>query len=345
VRPAARTRVVFLILDAFALKRADRKNSTAIWDWSDRGAGARVGRSVLASSTYPNHATFATGVGPARHGIFTNHVIRDGTVLPAFQVGPMAPTIFDSCQAAGMETEAILGDHHLVGVMGARAANRHWPPDGELDSQVQLDPLGYPHDDEVLPRLESALAGSADLVVGYFGSIDTHSHIFGPDSPEAAEAYRSLDGRLRQVNEALAPDWDRTILMVASDHDQVTALDRPPVDLRARAESAGAQAIVVDEGDAALVGTASPDWMSGCDGLAGWTTVGEGQYLAWSEPGRWFGATDGFPVKGLHGGEHTRDQLALISGGHPAVAAIAEQLGSVPEAAAWAGAIRAGLSI
>ncbi|HSL25103.1 MAG TPA: alkaline phosphatase family protein, partial [Acidimicrobiia bacterium] len=184
-------RVFFLILDAFDPGRLSPRLTPNLWRWANAdGAVAGTGISVMASSTYPNHATFITGVPPRVHGIHLNYVISD-EIRGAWETGPGVATLFD--RVSDLETEAVLGDHHLVGVMGAAAATRHWPPGGDISKAGQLDPLGYPDDDEVLPRLLTALDTEAEFLVGYFGSIDTYSHIYGPDSPQATEAYRRLD--------------------------------------------------------------------------------------------------------------------------------------------------------
>ena len=50
---------------------------------------------------------------------------------------------FDACNAAGRSSAAVLGDHNLVGVMGAHGATEHWPGDGVLDDDVVRDGHGY----------------------------------------------------------------------------------------------------------------------------------------------------------------------------------------------------------
>ncbi|HEY7582493.1 MAG TPA: alkaline phosphatase family protein [Acidimicrobiia bacterium] len=327
-------RVFFLILDAFDPVRLSPHVTPNLWRWANAdGAATGVGRSVMASCTYPNHASFVTGVRPSEHGIWTNHVIREGQVSGAWEAGPSAPTLFDSY---GSEAIAILGDHHLVGVMGAKTAASHWPPGGELTPDIALDPLGYPADEAVLPYLVEALGTEARLVIGYLGSIDTYSHIYGPGSDEAASAYRRVDDRIGQLEEAI--DWARSAIIVVSDHVQDPAAERPGIDLRS---VLGDETIVVDEGSAALIGpTADPGVLHEVDGVEGWEQLADGNVLAWCGRGRYFGSFD-FPLfRGVHGGAHTLTQLALVSGGHPARSALAATVnaGEIP-AESWAGAI------
>jgi hypothetical protein len=327
-------RVVLLLLDAFDPGRLSPRLTPHLWALANReGAVAGRGRAVMAASTYPNHATFVTGVGPEIHGISTNHVVSEG-VKGAWEVGPRAPTLFEG----GWETAAVLGDHHLVGVMRAERATRHWPPGGVLDPSVRLDLLGYPDDTEVTPRLVAELGTAAELVVGYFGSVDTWSHFYGPASPEATEAYRRLDEQLGVVAAALVPGWSETVLVVLSDHIQETATG-PGIDLRPHLPEA---VTVVDEGGAALVaGSVEPGRLRTIGGVAGWAPAGAGSLLVWAEPGRYFGPFSEPLLRGVHGGPGTRTQLAIVGGGHRRRSELAAAVAAseVP-AIYWAGAIR-----
>lgn len=327
-------RVFFLILDAFDPVRLSPHLTPNLWRWANAdGAATGIGRSVMASCTYPNHASFVTGVRPSEHGIWANHVIREGAVSGAWEVGPLAPTIFDSY---GGEASAVFGDHHLVGVMGARRAASHWPPEGALTAGLALDLLGYPADEAVLPHLAEALSSQARLVVGYFGSIDTYSHVYGPGSDEAADAYRRVDQRIGQLEDTI--DWPQSAIIVVSDHVQDGAAERPGIDLRS---VLGEETIVVDEGSAALIGPMpDPGVLHGVEGVEGWEQLADGNVLVWCERGRYFGSSELPLLKGVHGGAHTLTQLALVSGGHPARSLLAAMVntGEVP-AESWAGAI------
>src|SRR5206468_2539608 len=146
--------------------------------------GSAVGRAVMTSSTYPNHATFATGVGPVGHGILANWVVRDGRPRATWRLGPAAPTLFDAARAAGRSSAAVFGDHHLVGIMGAGAADEHWPVDGAKPDGLPVDEHGYVYDDTVLEHLVPLLERSdcPDLVVGHLNEPDTAAHVHGPES-------------------------------------------------------------------------------------------------------------------------------------------------------------------
>jgi len=333
---------MFLILDAFDPSRLSPRLTPNLWRWANTdGAVAGAGLSVMASCTYPNHASFITGVGPEIHSIYANHVIRNGDVRGAWEVGPGVPTLFD--RLSHLETAAVLGDHHLVGVMGATSATRHWPPGGDVTTVEQLDLLGYPDDSAVLPRLVGEIETEAGLVIGYFGSIDTFSHVYGPGSDEAIDAYRRIDQRIGEIDDALRAGWDDTVLIVVSDHVQDT-VDGPGIDLRSHL---GDDLIVVDEGSAALVGgLAGPEVLSEIDGVEGWELLPDGNVLTWCDVGRYFGPFESPILLGAHGGAHTRDQLALVSGGHPGRRELASAVAAGPVSPTfWAAGVGGALGV
>jgi hypothetical protein len=121
----------------------------------------------MTSVTYPNHATFVTGVAPRVHGIVTNWVPSTGRLTPAWELGPAVPTLFDACRAAGRSSAAVFGDQRLVGVMGARAADTHWPPGGVPPADVRRDAHDYIDDRDTIVELVAALERRPDLVVSH----------------------------------------------------------------------------------------------------------------------------------------------------------------------------------
>lgn len=300
------------------------------------GWAAQGGRAVLPSSTYPNHATFVTGVEPAVHGLHGNNVVDAAGSRPAHEVGIRGQTVFDSCRAAGLHTAAVLGDHHLVPVMGATGAGMHWPPEGELPPGTPTDILGYATDDAVLEPLRRAIDTAPDLLVAHLNAPDTAGHVHGPDSQAAAAQYRATDGVLGLVLDALAPRWDDWLVIVVSDHDQETVTIPEPIDLAA---ALGPDVLVVPEGGSATV-RGPVDGLKRMAGVAGHRSLGPDLTMVWAAPGRWFGS-EPIPIRGVHGSPRQDAQLAVCGGGHPAVPALAARLrGRRPVATEWAGIVR-----
>jgi arylsulfatase A-like enzyme len=338
-------RVVFLIIDALPPRHVSREITPTLAGLAAEG-GSSIGRAVMTSATYPNHATFATGVDPTVHGLVANWIVADGRPQPAQDVGPAVATIFDACHAAGRSSAALFGDQHLVGVMGARAADEHWPPNGILDDDIARDGHGYAADHEVLPRLLRVLDGDRpDLVVGHLNEPDTAAHIHGPHSEGALTSYRAADASTAAIVEALRPTWDDTVLVVVSDHDQEDVTADGVIDLYPPAAATGLPLMPIPEGSAAIVWGDDPSsgaWLDRIDGITAHRELWSGARLVWSDPGRWFcppaGFSDGPPDLGAHGGIRTRSQVAIVAGGHPEAETLARSLNKRAqiEATEWA---------
>jgi hypothetical protein len=352
LRCTAVARVVFVIVDALPPRHVSAAVTPALFRLAEEG-GSSIGRAVMTSATYPNHATFATGVDPTVHGLLANWIVADGRPQPAQDVGPAVATIFDACRDSGRSSAAVFGDQHLVGVMGARAADEHWPVNGVLGDDIARDGHGYAADHEVLPRLLRVLEGDRpDLVVGHLNEPDTAAHVHGPNSEGALASYRSADAAIATIVDALRPTWDDTALIVVSDHDQEDVDE--PIDLYPAAAATGFPLICLPEGTAAVIwgnDASNGAWLDGVGGVAGHRELLPGVRLAWSEPRHCFRPPAPFrqepPDRGAHGGIRTRSQVAIVAGGHPDAVALARSLDdrSQIEATEWAPTVAGLLTI
>jgi len=310
--------------------------------WCRQGA---IG--VMPSSTYPNHATFVTGVTPERHGILANEIPTDRGVVPSWELGPSVPTLFDAMRAGHRSSAAVFGDHHLVGVTGAGAADSVWPG-ADPDAAIARDILGYAKDRETAAVVVRAVADGAELVVAQFNEPDTAAHVFGPDSPEARHRYARADAYLGTIVESLGDEWGDWLAIVVSDHSQESVTETDPVDLRAAAGAAGLAGTVVDDGAVALVGgelAGEAGWVAEVPGVAGVQPLGATSLLAWSDPGRYFSAVE-VPVRGVHGSPRTAAQIAVVFGGHPAAKRLASSLArGRPVSTSWAPALAGHLGL
>jgi len=111
-------RVVFVIVDALAHRHVNESTTPTLHALAQEG-GSALGRAVMTSATYPNHATFATGALPLDHGVVANWIVHEGRARPSYDIGPATPTIFDACRTAGRSSAAVLGDQNLIAIMGA----------------------------------------------------------------------------------------------------------------------------------------------------------------------------------------------------------------------------------
>lgn len=332
--------VVFCILDALPNRHISKELTPRLWELAAQGArSVEGGRAVMAASTYPNIRTFATGVGPSAHGVLVNADRRAPTEVP---------TLFSACQEAGVAIEAVLGDQELVAVMGAADADRHWPPDGVLPAGTPTCEFGYPSDAAVLDNLLDAIERRPSVLVTHINDPDTASHLYGPDSPTAIDRFRATDAVVGRLLDALAPQWDETVVIVVSDHDQETVTVPEPVDLVTDAADAGVALEVHDEGSAALVhGDAEARrWLLRHPALSGHAQVRHRErdgWLVWSFAGTWFGRPEwAGMLQGVHGSPRTQTQIAIVGGGHHAVAGLTASIsGRAPHATDWAPTVAA----
>jgi Type I phosphodiesterase / nucleotide pyrophosphatase len=329
-------RVVFVIIDALPNQWVGPESTPHLWKLASAGGwNSQGGRAVLSTATYPNHATFVTGRSPASHGILVNRVWNGEEFVGSHTVGPIGDTIFAAARRADLSTAVVVGDHHLIGVMGAHAADRHWPPDGRR-VEVALDEFRYAANSSVLDAVDATNLIEVDLGFVHFNEPDTACHLYGPDAPETGERVRATDEAFGALMERLAPGWDDTVVMVVSDHDQ-EQVTRHGIDLDAVLASRGLPGIVETEGTAALILDGPPvptlldlDEIEGAQALDGRNT------LVWGPPGHVFGFWLD-ELHGSHGGPRCATQVAVVGGGHPAVPELAAAVSATrPDATWWA---------
>lgn len=329
---------MFLILDGMPWRHVDAHVTPNLEALVEAGAAAPGGGlAELTATTYPNHRTFATGMRVREHRLRVN----DDRHL----VDATTPTLFDVCAQAGIASEAILGDHHLIDVMGAGRADVHWPPLGVLPEGTAVDEYGYATDDAVLEHLLPAAERRPALLVAHLNDPDTAGHVFGCDTDAAHERYHATDRALGHVVDSLRTGWDDLVLVVVSDHDH-EMIGAAPTDLRAQAAAAGVDATVREDGSAAIVfgGDDVGRWLTGRvgdrrdAGVEGMLGVDDG-WIVWPSPGGWYAPAEyeGL-LAGIHGSPRTEAQVAVVSGGHPAAGALAAVLadGVRPNARDWA---------
>jgi len=330
------TRVVFVVIDALPLDLVGAEHTPHLARLADQGGSNPAGgQAVLSTATYPNHASFVTGAVPAEHGILVNRV-WDGTEwVRSSEVGPKGDTIFTAARRAGLRSSIVVGDHHLVGVMGGFEADQHWPPGGKRPD-VELDAFRYAANRAVLDALDEVDALSADLAVIHFNEPDTAAHLHGPGSAGLAESAKATDAALGELLERLQDRWDDTIVIVVSDHDQ-ELVTRHGVDVQAMLEADGLPGMVECEGTAALVMDGPPlATLLALLDIEGATEIDDRNTLVWGEPGVVFGPWLD-ELHGSHGSPRCDQQVAVVGGGHAAVSGLADSIRQArPHATFWA---------
>ena len=328
--------VVFVVIDALPNQWVGPEWIPNLWALASAGGwNPDGGQAILSTSTYPNHATFVTGTDGTGHGIFSNRVWDGERFVDSSRVGPKGETLFSAAAAVCVSTAVVVGDHKLIGVMGAAAADRHWPPDGRR-ADVDLDEFRYAADSSVIDAVDEIDVLGAEFAFVHFNEPDTACHRHGPDAPETGERVRSTDAALGRLVERLRAQWQETVVIVVSDHDQelVTAHG---VDLAAALTERGLPGVVEAEGTAAIVlDGPGPDELRQLEVVEGCAALDDRHCLVWGGPGVVFGLWLD-ELHGAHGSPRCATQVAVVGGGHPRTGELADAVAARrPSATDWA---------
>lgn len=217
-----------VLVDGLGAQALSPTGTPALWAMSHGDARGRLygaAESVMPAVTTTNHASVATGVYPAAHGITGNaHWDRDtAESAPLNRADRIeVETVFTTMRrrAPALRSAAILGKSKLAELFGdgggERAPNRLWG-DAASDAPATAPGSDARTMDEVM---ETLVRDDPSFVLVNLGDVDRTSHVFGPQSPEAAQAVFTADrqiARLVQLLEARGT-WEHTVLIVSADH-------------------------------------------------------------------------------------------------------------------------------
>ena len=329
-------KIVFLVIDALPNDLVGDEWTPNLWEMVKNGGwNSKGGKAVLSTATYPNHATFITGRSPASHGIFVNKVWDGKKFRIASDIGPQGDTLFKATTRKGISSSAIVGDHHLIGVIGAENASFHWPPQGKR-ADVELDEFRYATNTAVLNAIDQFDALSADFAFLHLNEPDTVCHIHGPDDDETKIRVKRTDEVLGGLIDRLQPDWEDTIIIVVSDHDQELVVDWG-FDLAESLNSRGLPGLVEYEGTSAIIlnGPSLKEVLQ-IPEIEGAISLDHDHTYVWGKPGHVFGPwVDG--LFGSHGSPRCDTQVAVVGGGHKQAQRIAKMISNnKPNAQDWA---------
>ena len=342
---ADRPRIVLLAFDGFPLHAFKPTLTPNLWRLGLGGGTApEGGRSGLPSTTYPSFASLVTGISSKKTGIRTT-AHREHTVPGWAGLDRLPfPTIVHVARDAGLQVAVVMGDQKLQRVLRLDDIERAWPPAGIVPDGTELDAHGYPTNAAIRPHVLEVVADrDVDLAFVHINETDTLGHDLGPGSLATLECVRAADAIVGEVLDALAPDWDRTVVAVTSDHDMIRRLPYPAIDPAASRDCAGLVDDWIADGCAAWLRlTAGVDAhmaisrLAALDGVEGWRWREPNVLLLLAAPGRVFSAP-WVPPNGIHGSTSTAQTLAIVGGGHPAVPDIAASIiGRSPRLQDWA---------
>ena len=327
-----KARVVILVLDALGPEFVDSERMPWLSRLAERGAAApHGGLAELVASTGPCHATLLTGLPLGSHGVLANRVFgSDGAVDPDPRV--CVPTLLDRAKVAGLRTAIATSDPDILNTVNGHSADLAWPAALDI-SRFGVPPPKYVPDTATAEILIDAVRSGYDLVVGQLQGLDTAIHKHGIDAAESRAARAQLDEIVGGLTSALADRWNETVFAVLSDHRAEDVTDPEPVRL---AEALSGVADVLEDGSAALVRPHEGKLAAvlagtlAVAGTAGICPLDDHHLVAWCEPGRVFGRDGEIAVAAMHGNLTTRPCVAVLAGGHPSAAAVAETIRRAP---------------
>ncbi len=212
--------VVLVSIDGFGHDYPDRFDVPNLRRIIDGGVRAEAMIPVFPVKTFPNHYSIATGMYPATHGLISNRFYdpeRDESYVFADRdkVGDGTwyggEPLWVLAEQRGMVAAAFFWVGTEADVRGVRPT--HWRPfDGEVPDS---DRVG-----RVLAWLAEPVRTRPHVVTLYFEDADQVGHNFAPESPEMAEAVRSIDSAIGELLDGIAalPHGDEVYVVVVSDH-------------------------------------------------------------------------------------------------------------------------------
>ena len=206
------------------------------------GSHARAAESVFPTVTYPSHATIATGVRPARHGVAFNILFDRASGRSRWyeeEADLKAPPLWAWARAAGFTTAAVSWPSTLGAKVDWLVAERdyHVRPAPMPDFLAATTPglfarLGVTPDPAMFrnpPQWDAFLTAVATglirqmrphLLMLHLIEADVVQHQGGREGDAVRPAVARLDGHVAALREAVAAAGiaDRTAIVVTGDH-------------------------------------------------------------------------------------------------------------------------------
>ena len=210
-----------------------------------RGAVSEGMIGVLPTVTAPSTASIVTGVSPSVHGIPANFLFDPERTMPKDDSGNEyaelihVPTLWTLAHAAGLRTASAYWPTTIGAPIDADFPN-HAPMKNDRDRMVYRAistpglvveyekkygelPVGdRAFDDHVVTQMSLFLLQSRkpDFLLVYFQDFDHAEHKYGPDSPEAIRALKSIDTDIGLLLKAITAAGleKQTDIVIVSDH-------------------------------------------------------------------------------------------------------------------------------
>ncbi|HYC54645.1 MAG TPA: alkaline phosphatase family protein [Candidatus Binatia bacterium] len=238
--PAAeKLTVVVVVVDSLMPEELGQAVPTTpeLTAFRDAGTSYAESRSVFSAETIPNHVAMMTGVYPDRSGIPTNTYWnrsgipeeRDLSLPSELEASTLFTRIHEACP--NLTTAAALSKNYLYevfsecGYSGTDCGGND-APDVSFDPAADptfIEPSGHTPDATTIREAREYLP-AADFLFVNLGDVDRSGHIdvtgaLGPPTARYA-AMADTDALFGELVQDLvdAGRWDRTVMLVVSDH-------------------------------------------------------------------------------------------------------------------------------
>ena len=211
--------VVLVSLDGFRYDYAKKYGATHLLALAKQGASAPDGMvPSYPSITFPNHYTLVTGLYPEHHGIVAMSFYDEQRKERYAYNDPK--TSSDGSWYGGTPLWV------LAEQQGMRSACFFWP--GSEAAIQNVRPSYYLHYDDKFPddqRIEQVIAWlklpeakRPHFITLYYSNVDHAGHLYGPGSPQVAEAVKHVDALIGKLHAGLDALHMPVDLIVVSDH-------------------------------------------------------------------------------------------------------------------------------
>lgn len=210
--------VIVLSLDGLRYDYLERAETRAFSRMEGEGVRAERMVPVFPSSTFPNHASMATGTYPDRHGIVGNvffdrergwhRYSNDASWL-------QAEPLWVAAERQGVRSAVFFWVGSETDWQGIGASYRKAPFDSGISESRKVD--------QILEWLDLPQEERPRLVMSWWHGCDHVGHRKGPEHPGITDQLLDQDAQLGRLLRGLdeRQAWESTTLLVVSDHGMI----------------------------------------------------------------------------------------------------------------------------
>jgi len=214
--------VILISADGFRYDYAKKYEAQHVLSLTKKGVRAKSMLPVFPSLTFPNHYSIATGMYPAHHGI-VNNSFYDAARNSSYAISKKKQ-VEDGTWYGGVPLWVLAEQQQML------SASFYWVGT-EAPIQGILPTYYYSYNEQI--SIDKRIAVVVDwlrlpaekrphLITFYFPEVDHDGHMYGPESPEVAEAVKTLDSSIHQLTLAVKKTGLPVNFIFVSDHGMTT---------------------------------------------------------------------------------------------------------------------------